>query len=60
MVAAYNAGPAQARLWRGYCFGNGLPEYYSKIAFAQTRAYVRKVLASRAVYEELYGDSSEP
>lgn len=59
-VAAYNAGPAQARLWQGYCHGHELPEYYSKIAFAQTRAYVRKVLASRAVYEELYGDSSEP
>ncbi len=57
-VAAYNAGPAQARLWQAYCYGQGLPEYYSKIAFAQTRAYVRKVLASRAVYEELYGESS--
>ncbi|HSL82472.1 MAG TPA: lytic transglycosylase domain-containing protein, partial [Thermoanaerobaculia bacterium] len=59
-VAAYNAGPAQARLWQAYCYGRELPEYYSKIGFAQTRAYVRKVLASRAVYEELYGDSSEP
>jgi len=55
-VAAYNAGPAQARLWQAYCYGQGLPEYYSKIAFAQTRAYVRKVLASRAVYEELYSE----
>lgn len=55
-VAAYNAGPAQARLWQAYCYGQELPEYYTKIAFAQTRAYVRKVLASRAVYEELYGE----
>jgi soluble lytic murein transglycosylase len=58
-VAAYNAGPAQAGLWQAYCFGQELPEYYSKIAFAQTRAYVRKVLASRAVYEELYSEPSE-
>lgn len=58
-VAAYNAGPAQARLWQAYCYGQGLPEYYSKIAFSQTRAYVRKVLASRAVYEELYGEPED-
>ena len=58
-VAAYNAGPAQARLWQAYCYGQGLPEYYSKIAFAQTRAYARKVLASRAVYQELYGEGAE-
>ncbi len=53
-VAAYNAGPAQAQLWQTYCFSHELPEYYSKIGFSQTRAYVRRVLASRAQYAELY------
>jgi len=53
-IAAYNAGPAQARLWQAYCFGRELPEYYTKTGFAATRAYLRKVLASRAQYAELY------
>ncbi len=55
-VAAYNAGPAQAQLWRAYCFGGELPEYYSKIGFDETRAYVRRVFASREQYAELYPD----
>ena len=53
-VAAYNAGPAQARLWQAYCYGRELPEYFSKTGFVQTRGYLRKVLSSRAQYEELY------
>lgn len=55
-VAAYNAGPAQARLWNSYCFRGDLGEYYSKTGFTQTRAYLRKVLSSRAIYAELYPD----
>jgi soluble lytic murein transglycosylase-like protein len=53
-VAAYNAGPAQARLWQAYCYGRELPEYFSKTGFVQTRGYLRKVLSSKAQYEELY------
>lgn len=53
-VAAYNAGPAQARLWQSYCYSREMPEYFSKTGFAQTRAYLRKVLSSRAQYAELY------
>lgn len=53
-IAAYNAGPPQARLWQSYCYSRELPEYYTKVGFAQTRAYLRKVLASRAHYAELY------
>lgn len=53
-VAAYNAGPAQARLWQAYCYGRDLPEYFSKTGFVQTRGYLRKVLSSRAQYTELY------
>ncbi|MFP3940306.1 MAG: transglycosylase SLT domain-containing protein [Thermoanaerobaculia bacterium] len=62
-VAAYNAGPAQARLWQSYCYSRELPEYFSKTGFAQTRAYLRKVLSSRAQYAELYpevGSGSGP
>lgn len=53
-IAAYNAGPAQARLWQSYCYSREMPEYFSKTGFAQTRAYLRKVLESRAQYQELY------
>lgn len=62
-VAAYNAGPAQARLWQSYCYSREMPEYFSKTGFAQTRAYLRKVLSSRAQYAELYpevGSGSGP
>lgn len=59
-LAAYNAGPAQARLWQAYCFSRELPEYYSKTGFAQTRAYLRKVLSSRAQYAELYPEIGAP
>lgn len=53
-VAAYNAGEPAARLWRRHCYGDGVPELYTKISYRQTRAYVAKVLASRARYTEIY------
>ncbi|MGD2115564.1 MAG: lytic transglycosylase domain-containing protein [Acidobacteriota bacterium] len=56
-VAAYNAGPAQARLWQTYCYGREAPEYFTKTGFVQTRRYLRDVLGGRAQYEELYGTS---
>jgi len=58
-VAAYNAGPAQARLWQAYCFTREMPEFYTKTGFTQTRGYLRRVLGSRAQYAELYGDPRE-
>jgi soluble lytic murein transglycosylase len=57
VLAAYNAGEPQARLWQSYCFSREAPEYASKIGFRQTRDYVRKVLRGWAVYRELYADS---
>ncbi|MFQ5349094.1 MAG: transglycosylase SLT domain-containing protein [Thermoanaerobaculia bacterium] len=55
MVAAYNAGEPQARLWRSYCYSFDPAEYFSKVGFPQTRGYLAKVLSSRAQYSELYG-----
>jgi soluble lytic murein transglycosylase len=55
MVAAYNAGEDQARLWQSYCYSRDAAEYFSKVGFAQTREYLRKVASSRARYAELYG-----
>lgn len=53
-VAAYNAGEPAARLWLRHCYGDGVPELYTKIPYRQTRAYLAKVLASRARYVAIY------
>ncbi len=52
-VAAYNAGEPQAALWRSYCFSPEMEEFFTKVGFQETRNYLRKVLTSRAHYEEL-------
>ena len=52
-VAAYNAGEPQAALWRSYCFSPETEEFFTKVSFQETRNYLRKVLTSRAHYEEL-------
>lgn len=53
-VAAYNAGPPQARLWRSYCYSSEPEEFFSKVNFQETRRYLQRVLTSWAHYEELY------
>jgi soluble lytic murein transglycosylase len=53
-VAAYNAGEPQAALWRSYCFSPEMAEFFTKVTFEETRSYLRKVLTSRAHYDELY------
>ena len=58
VITAYNAGEDQARLWLSYCFSREPEEYFSKVGFSQTRAYLRKVASSRAQYREIY-DSAE-
>jgi soluble lytic murein transglycosylase len=52
-VAAYGAGEPQAMLWRNQCFSQEPEELYSKIDGAETRDYVRRVLAAREHYGEL-------
>jgi soluble lytic murein transglycosylase-like protein len=52
-VAAYGAGESQATLWRNQCFSQEPEELYSKIGGAETRDYVRRVLAAREQYWEL-------
>jgi soluble lytic murein transglycosylase len=53
MVAAYNAGEPQARLWRSYCFSDDPAEYFTKVSFKETRVYVARVLSSREEYAAL-------
>jgi soluble lytic murein transglycosylase len=53
-AAAYNAGEPQARVWKSYCFSQEPEEYFAKVGFRETRAYLRRVLASQKHYEDLY------
>jgi soluble lytic murein transglycosylase len=51
-LAAYNAGPGAARRWVGL---DPDPDYFiERIGFAETRAYIRRVLGSYGVYRLLY------
>jgi soluble lytic murein transglycosylase len=53
-IASYNAGAPQARLWRDHCFTGDPAEYLTKVSFAETRAYLERVLRSWAEYRDLY------
>ncbi len=54
-AAAYNAGPARPRRWRG---GVMLaPEVWAEnVPFLETRDYVKKVMSNAAIYAALLGD----
>lgn len=53
-LAAYNGGPANARLW-WEAAGGDEDAFLERIAFDETRAYVRAVLGAEAAYAALYG-----
>ncbi len=53
VAAAYNAGEDQTALWQHSCYTTDPLELLSKIGFGETRAYVTRVLESRAVYRLL-------
>jgi soluble lytic murein transglycosylase-like protein len=55
VVAAYNAGEAQALLWLKQC-GSGCTEarYLAGVSFSVTREYTEAVLGAAAFYEQLY------
>jgi soluble lytic murein transglycosylase len=55
VVAAYNAGEPPARMWLGWCYSDETAEYYTKVSYNQTRAYLAKVLSSRAEYRDIQG-----
>ncbi len=58
VVTAYNAGEAQTALWTRYCFTRDEAEYLSKVGFRETRAYLYRVLRSRAHYAALEREES--
>ncbi|MBI4807583.1 MAG: lytic transglycosylase domain-containing protein [Nitrosomonadales bacterium] len=56
--AAYNAGPARAKQWRGMQPLEGAI-YVETIPFDETRDYVRKVLSNTIYYSMLFGQTSQ-
>jgi soluble lytic murein transglycosylase len=58
VLAAYNAGEDQARLWRSYCYSNEVDEYITKVGFRETRGYLTRVLSSYAQYRDIYSEGS--
>ena len=54
-IAAYDAGEAQAILWRTYCFSQEPEEYFTKVGFRETRLHLAHVLAAWTQYQRLYG-----
>jgi soluble lytic murein transglycosylase len=52
--AAYNAGPARARRWRGETALEGAI-YVETIPYDETRDYVKKVMSNTVYYAQLFG-----
>ena len=55
VLAAYNAGDSRARRWTAERPGLSQEEWIDDIPFAETQAYVRKILAQAEDYRRLYG-----
>ncbi|MDI6870940.1 MAG: lytic transglycosylase domain-containing protein [Bacillota bacterium] len=53
-LAAYNSGWGTVRGWLGAGEWSGRPDEVNQIPFPETRAYVRRVLATWKWYERLY------
>ncbi|HEY0514998.1 MAG TPA: transglycosylase SLT domain-containing protein [Thermoanaerobaculia bacterium] len=53
-LAAYQAGEPQAAAWKSQCFSQEPEEMFTKIGTGEARDYVRRVLAAREEYAELY------
>lgn len=55
VLAAYNAGDGRVRRWIAERPGLSQEEWIDDIPFAETQAYVRKLLANAEDYRRLYG-----
>jgi soluble lytic murein transglycosylase len=58
-TAAYNAGPGRARKWQAATSLEGAI-YVESIPFAETREYVKKVLANAMFYRNRFGGEARP
>jgi soluble lytic murein transglycosylase len=57
-VAAYNGGPVAVRRWVAERGDEDVDLFVERIPFDETRAYVKRVLASEAAYAALYAPGS--
>lgn len=57
-AAAYNAGPAQTKLWNRMLPAQENDVFLTFVNFTETKHYVRKVLNSYRNYERLYGEET--
>jgi soluble lytic murein transglycosylase len=53
-TAAYDAGEAEASLWKSQCFSQEPEELYTKLGTSEARDYVRRVMGAWGEYGELY------
>ncbi len=59
-VASYNAGMGIVAKWEAAAVAAGHRLRVADIPYAETRAYVRRVLEMRRVYRETYGERLRP
>jgi soluble lytic murein transglycosylase len=55
VIASYNAGAHNVNRWRKTYDALDADEFVESIPFGETREYVKKVLATAALYQRLYG-----
>ncbi len=60
VAASYNGGEDNMRRWLGRAKAGDADAYVAEIAYAQTKDYVRKVLANYRVYMALYDEQLRP
>jgi soluble lytic murein transglycosylase len=53
-IAAYNGGAGAVRRWLGERGADDFDVFVERIPFDETRAYLKRVLASEAAYAYLY------
>jgi soluble lytic murein transglycosylase len=53
-TAAYDAGEAEANLWKSQCFTQEPEELFTKLDTSEARDYVRRVMGAWGEYGELY------
>jgi soluble lytic murein transglycosylase len=54
-LAGYNAGPHRVVTWRQEAPGLPQDEFIDNIPFAETQAYVKRILGTAEDYRRLYG-----
>lgn len=58
-LAAYNAGPKNLARWKSRFPTDDLALFIEDIGYAETRNYVKKILAAYATYHSIYGSPTE-